>query len=233
MNLNLADLDSMHVSNFTEMMFDNFYFPLINKPTRFSKKRATILDQIQANIHSLPIKLGSILSPLPDYLPVYMSVNFIQPKFEKLTHFRSYNFDNIAKFNEKLDNFDTAKVLNESNSDLAYDLFMDNYNKIFNKNFPLITNKAIKINNSWFDQELLKLMSQKDKLYKKFMAKKSIASKSRYHIAKNVYYHTLKTKKVNYYTAVFRKYGNDLKDLKKYKSHFGQIQSKNVFITCN
>ena len=129
------------------MMFDNFYFPIINKPTRFSKKSASILDQIWTNIHSLPIKSGLILSPLPDHLPIYMSVNLIQPKSEKLKQFRSNDFVNIEKFNEDLDNFDTAKVLNESNSDLAYDLFMENYNQIFNKNFPLITNKAIKVNN--------------------------------------------------------------------------------------
>ena len=58
MNLNLADLDSIHGSNFTEMMFDHFYFFIINKPTRFSKKSATILDQICTNIHSLPSKSG-------------------------------------------------------------------------------------------------------------------------------------------------------------------------------
>ena len=82
--LNLADLGSIHVSNFTEIMFDNFFFLTINEPTRFSKKSATISDQIWSNIHSLPIKSGSILSPLSDHLPIYMSVTFIQPKSEKL-----------------------------------------------------------------------------------------------------------------------------------------------------
>ena len=120
-------------------MFDNFYFPIFNKPTHFSKKSATILDQICTNIHSLPIKLGSILSPLSDHLPISMSVNFIQLKSEKLKQFRSYNLDNIEKLNEELDNFGTAKVLNKSNSDLAYVLFKENDNQIFNKNFPLIT----------------------------------------------------------------------------------------------
>ena len=55
---------------------------------------------------------------------------------------------------------------------------MENYNQIFNKKYPLTTSKARKANNPWFDQELLELMSQKDKLYKKFMTKQSIASKS-------------------------------------------------------
>ena len=89
MNLNLADLDSIHVSNFTEIIFDYFCFSSINKPTCFSEKNATILDQIWRNIHLLPIKSGSILSPLSDHLPIYMSVNFIQPKSEKVKQFRS------------------------------------------------------------------------------------------------------------------------------------------------
>ena len=112
-NLNLADLDSKHVSNFAEMMYDNFYFPIINKPTCFNKKSATILDQIWTNILSLPIKSGSILSPLSNHLPIYINVYFIQPKSEKLKQFRSYNFVNIDKCNEELDNLDTAKVLIE------------------------------------------------------------------------------------------------------------------------
>ena len=113
MNLNLTYLDSIHDSNFTEMMFDNFYFSIIFKPTRFSKESATILDQIWTNIQSMPMKSGSIFSPLSESLPVYMRVNFIQPESKKLKQFRSYNFDYIEKFNEELDNFDLAKVLNE------------------------------------------------------------------------------------------------------------------------
>ena len=92
----------------------------------------------------MPIKSGSILSSLSDHLPINMSVNLIQPKSEKLIQFRSYNFVNIEKFNEELENFDTAKVLNESNPDLVYNLFMENYNQIFSKNFPSITKKLEK-----------------------------------------------------------------------------------------
>ena len=117
-----------------------------------------------------------------------------------------------------MDNFD-AKVLNESNPDLANDLFMENYSQIFNKKFPLIANKAREESNPWFGQELLQLMSQKDKLYKKFIAEKAIASQSRYSIARNVYNHFLKTKKEKYFGAVFGKYEKDLKKTRKNKNH--------------
>ena len=59
-------------------------------------------------------------------------------------------------------------------------------------------------------------MSQKDKLYEKFMPKQSIASKSRYNIARNFYYHTLKTKKASYCAAVFGKYKKHLKETWKH-----------------
>jgi len=71
-------------------MFDNFYVPVINTPTRFSETNATVLDHIWTNMHSLTIKYGSILSPLSDHLPTYMSINFnlIRPK--KQTKFVLY-----------------------------------------------------------------------------------------------------------------------------------------------
>ena len=71
-------------------------------------------------------------------------------------------------------------------------------------------------------------MNQKDKLYKKFMAKKSIASKSRYNTARNVYYHTLKTKK-NCYAPVFGKYKTDFKETWK---NINYILGKSKVKTC-
>jgi len=175
-NLILADTDNTNVSNFIELMFENFYFPIINKPTRICKTNATVLDQIWTNTHSLPIKSGPILSPLSDHLPVYVCVNY----------------NHIYKFNKELEKFDPTPFFSQTNPDLAYNLLMENYNQAFNNSFLLKTQKASKVNNPWFDQELAELMCQKDKLFKKYMVRKALSSKSQYNQARNLYYHTLK-----------------------------------------
>ena len=57
-------------------MHENYYFPVINKPTRFSDSSATVIDHIWTNLHSHQIKLGAILDPLSDHLPVYICIDF-------------------------------------------------------------------------------------------------------------------------------------------------------------
>ena len=70
LNYDLQNLENTHVSNFVELMHENYYFPVINKPTRFSN--ATVIDHIWTNLHSHQIKSGAILDPLSDHLPVYI-----------------------------------------------------------------------------------------------------------------------------------------------------------------
>jgi len=77
-NYNLAQSDNLNVSNFVELMFDNFYKPVISKPTRISRSSTSIIDHIWTNMHEYPLKSGSILSLLSDNLSVFMCVNFNQ-----------------------------------------------------------------------------------------------------------------------------------------------------------
>ena len=74
-NYDLLNLENTHVSNFVELMHENYYFPVINKPTRFSDSSATVIDHIWTNLHSHQIKSGAILDPLSDHLPVVILCN--------------------------------------------------------------------------------------------------------------------------------------------------------------
>ena len=51
-NYDLLNVENTHVSNFVELMHENYYFPVINKPTRFSDSNATVIDYIWPNLHS-------------------------------------------------------------------------------------------------------------------------------------------------------------------------------------
>lgn len=211
-NYNLLDVDSTDVSDFTELMVENFFVPVINKPTRICKTSATVLDHIWTNIRSIPIKSGSIVSPLSDHLPVYMCINFNLTRNENQMQFRSFSSDNIAKFNEVLSRTDTSQVLYDMNPDTAFESLMSSYNHVFNKYFIPATYKKKNAKHPWFDKELAELMHIKDKLYKKYICKRSYQVKAQYNRARNVYYHLLRKKKVEYYATFFKKHKNDLKE---------------------
>ena len=76
LNYDSLNLENIHVSNFVELMHENYYFPVINKPTRFSDNSATVIDHIWTNLHSHQIKSGAILDPLSDHLPVCICIDF-------------------------------------------------------------------------------------------------------------------------------------------------------------
>ena len=89
-NYDLSNEDNEHVCNFIEMMLEGHYFPVINKPTRITDTSATVLDHIWTNLHHQHIKLGVILNPLSDHLPVYMCFNLNKQNLYRPQQKRSF-----------------------------------------------------------------------------------------------------------------------------------------------
>ena len=54
-NINLLNIpDHTSTANFIDQMYSNAFIPLINKPTRITKKSATLIDNIFTNSISTP-----------------------------------------------------------------------------------------------------------------------------------------------------------------------------------
>ena len=64
LNYDLANCENEHVNNFTEIMFENCYSPLINKPTRITDLSASVLDHMWTNIYMMN-PLNPVLLPVP------------------------------------------------------------------------------------------------------------------------------------------------------------------------
>ena len=119
-------------------MLENHYFPVINKPTRITDTSATVIDHIWTNLHFYPIKSGVILNPLSDHLPVYMCVNLSKYDLSKPQQKRSFTPQNITKFNETLQIIDISPILNENNTNSAFDALINIYKSVFNLCFPIV-----------------------------------------------------------------------------------------------
>ena len=212
LNYDLANCENEHVSNFTEIMFENCYFPLINKPTRITDSSASVLDHMWTNIHDESIKSGISTSPISDHLPVFMYLNCdSQPKSPTPNLTRCFSSTN--KFKSVLENIDINLILNETLPNFAFELLMESYSQAFNQGFPLkaFPPNDIKFNKRWYDDELHQLILNKDKLFKKCISKKSPTLKAKYNMALYIYFHTLQAKKSNYYVLQFEKYKFNLK----------------------
>ena len=85
--------------------------------------------------------------------------------------------------------------MQETDPNTAFCMFINEYTSIFNQCFPLVKKRSFRKSKNWFDEDLLKLMKEKDKLFKKYIAKKSTVAKAKYKEARNKYFNSIQEKK--------------------------------------
>ena len=74
---------------------------------------------------------------------------------------------------------------------------MKDYMNLFNKYFPKQVIKDNKKNHNWFDDELKKLLFNKEALFKKYMQTKSPETKRQFTKARNLYFRKIQQKNKN------------------------------------
>ena len=212
-NYDLANFDDVSVSNFTELMFENSFFPVINQPTRISDTTATVLDHIWTNTIKHSINAGILTCPISDHLPVLACTN-IQPnkQCEDQKYTRVFSSNNIIKFNNEIQSIYLEPILNSTSPNDALDLLVTDYKQSFDKCFPLTTVKTKLPNNTWFDDELKDLLRIKNRLYKKYLLKKTPVSKHEFNKIRNKYFHVLKEKKKSHFEKIFQQHKSNIKE---------------------
>ena len=81
-------------------------------------------------------------------------------------------FQNQVAFKEKLNELNIFRIIKSEDVDEAFNLFMTEFNRIFNECFPFVTMKVNSCKSDWYDKELKQLHEQKNLLYKKYLDKK-------------------------------------------------------------
>ena len=135
-----------------------------------------MLDRIWTNAYTDHIKSGIILHSVSDHLPVFMCADKRKATFSNILT-RSFNDANMRKFNLDLQNIDANPFLNETKINQSYMLSADEYHQVFDKSFSLIQLNNNSKNNR-FDKDLQKLLPIKEKMFKKYCAKKKLTFQS-------------------------------------------------------
>ena len=211
-NYDLAKTNhNTHVDEFSEIMFSHSFYSLINKPTRITDTSSTIIDHIWTNTYSQPIKSGIILHPISDHMPVIMSTNMNKISRTNTVKKRNFTNENIINFNQELEKIDISTIVNQYKPNHAYEEFISIYLNVFNKHFPKKQHKKMKNKDTWFNDELQKLLQEKQKLLKKYCLLKTPLSKANYNFARNKYFHALQIRKQEHYAQLFKKQQNNMK----------------------
>ena len=169
-NINLLNSDQHEAtSRFIDFMFSHEYIPLINRPTRVTSFSATLIDNIYTNNFedSLTSHQGIMINNISDHFPVFtilcknISLLNIAPKLK-----RKINTRTIDLFHAKLNGVEWSDVLNISDSQAAYTLFLKKYLEVYNHCFPTyIPNNGYKNRKNWLTEGLKTSIKIKNKLY--------------------------------------------------------------------
>ena len=205
------------IRDFYDNLFQYGIVPLINKPTRVTSNSATLIDNILTNIFfEASLKKGILRSSISDHFPIFAAIN-ISDRFDiqkniEITK-RNYSDLNKKMFNEELEQFDWSSLEIIDDVNLLYDTFLEKLMILYNKHFP-IEKKTVKIKDiktPWFSKGMKKSSKQKQKLYIKYLKKKTYETEMQYKNYKNLFEKLKRKAKQNHYTKLISKYQNDSK----------------------
>jgi hypothetical protein len=226
-NIDLLKVNTRNsYSSVLEFFYTQSFLPVLNLPTRFSNKNATLIDQIYykpaiiENIFSF--HAGIVFSQISDHLPTIFTLDqTIEPKnTPKYITKREMNDQCMEKFKNQLNSSNLPALLNSiTNPNESYKLFDDTICKAYEKHFPLKRTKFKKYKhkkNMWITLGILKALKERDKLYRKIKSASDSSPlknrmKQELKERNSILNRCIKLAKQSYYKDQFTKYQTDSK----------------------
>ena len=181
--------------------------PTINKPTRVGKNSATAIDHIIANcILDCQFKTAILKRDVTDHFPIAMALKadepFHQSQKVQNVHKRNYDEKAIESFKQRLWEIDWAELKKCEDSNEAYkhfsEIFILVYDNFFSKVKVRIKTKSLQ--SPWITKGIAKSSKGKQKLYEKYLKKRTNDTERAYKLYKNLFESIKRRAKQNYYS---------------------------------
>ena len=175
-NLNVLDHDNCkNVQSFLNLLYQNSMIPIINKPTRVTRKSATAIDHIITNCFAESnFKTVIFKSDISDHFPIgaFFSTTAEQTN-SGVTYIykRIINNEAIERFNQKLYELNWNELKNCEDPSESYKIFRIKFIPIYETFFPKkkIKIKTKDIESPWITAGIKKSSKRKQRLYEKFL----------------------------------------------------------------
>ena len=216
-NLNLDDLDDVHVVNFATKLYADSYLPIINCPTRFppdiSTHNPSTLDMIWTNKFGIEV-CGIINFDVTDHLPTFCIFESITSNYNdnkvKIVN-RPFTELNLENLSDEVANIPWDDILDYDDVDNSIINFIDKLNLLYTKHFPIktkyLSHKRFK--NKWITQEIKRLINIKSESFRKL--KHGLITKEENNSIKNLINAKVNKAKDKYYRTAFDIYKNSAK----------------------
>lgn len=172
-NINLLEAENHPPSaDFIDTLFANHIFPLISKPTRITKDKASLIDNIFHNNLGDNEQINGILfTEISDHFPIF-TIN-LDTNIDSRTGYdikRNYNSNNVDKFCQNIQQFDWQEILFDEDGKHAFHSFYQKFTATYYQSFPLKkSHSKYHDRKPWLSQGLKKSIKHKNQLYAKYM----------------------------------------------------------------
>ena len=217
-NMNQTDFEqNKKAQNFLNIMFGHSMMPVINKPTRVTKNTATAIDHIFINsVTTTKFKTGIIKSDISDHFPIFFVEDcsiLIKETKERFIFRRDLSDISVEKFKYKLCTVSWDSITNSSDTNKAYDNFIEVFSSLYDEYFPKkkIKLKPQKYNNPWITKEIKKSTKRKEKLYEKFLKNRNEKNEKLYKSYKSLFESVRRKSKMIYYSSKILEFKSNAK----------------------
>lgn len=203
LNIDILTRNSLEVVEYLNIMNENGFESMINKPTRVHNHHESCIDHIfyksnDLNSHNIPLILENDIT---DHHVTTLQIIFNKQKqvMTENRYFTKINYDKLAE-GTKRESWDT--VFSQTNADAA----MNNFISILNGNIHLATQeKRIKRKNTkiapWITNGIIKSTFTKNKLFRDSLQHPNNPElRERFKIYRNILTTQINKAKYNYYT---------------------------------
>ena len=176
-NINLLQINSnAKYLDYYSLLLSFGYLPAILRPTRVRPTSSTLIDQIWTNNHKAICISGQVEYDLTDHKPVFAIAKYKhndRSNDDEVFITKSYRLINEAghsRFSQLIGTVNWSLLSNIEEVDLLYDKFNTLITDAFCEAYPIVTARRKKVDEAkpYINNELKRLILQKNKLYKKY-----------------------------------------------------------------
>ena len=215
-NVDLLKTDEdTNSSTFFDTLTSNLFIPHITQPTRITSTTKTLIDNIFSNSTNFQDGIsGNLTMSLSDHLAQFLIIpeecHYTQKKHNQHTYDLKI-FDNNAFIQELEDiNWSNTLLLHKNDPNLAFEGFQRKIDNLLNTHLPrrkLTKNEVKRKQKPWISDEILKMIKQRDKLYRQFIKTNNDTLKmefqKRYKTVRNQIVTLCRSSKKEYYKNFF------------------------------
>ena len=193
---------------YLDLMLTHGYLPGNILPSRVTDHTATLIDHtfIKERHQSDRLISGNIFTDISDHFSTFLLTfqSSIRRSLEHTRKARIFGPRNTAKFVTLMQNTNWESLYEENDTNKCTQIFHDSILKAYNDAFPtkVASNKRLK-DKPWVCSSLKKCISKKNKLYCKFLKKRTPENKKKYSTYRNILSSCLQQCKNEYFKELF------------------------------